>query len=155
MITKLEEIARAALDGEALATGSLLQDWLASKPALTALPPPSSDDPRIGSLAAALVEMLAERLDQSPPPWAATIGPAPEPTHLLRSALRMKHLRELCETTAPLPLRRRIFTLQPIIWKPSDRAIRQMRHFETLFRGIGTHGRTSPRLYFNNLIDNN
>jgi hypothetical protein len=83
MITKLEEIARAALDGEALATRNLLQDWLVSKPALAALPPPSSDDPKIRSLAAALAELLAERFGQAPPPWAATIGPAPEPTHLL------------------------------------------------------------------------
>ena len=58
---------------------------------------------------AALVELMAQRLGQNPPPWAAEIGSAPQPVHLLQSASRMKRLRDSCERNAPWPLRRRLF----------------------------------------------
>jgi hypothetical protein len=105
----MEDVAVAALSGDSLRTRSLMQDWLAGRPDVERLPPPVSPDPTTRSLIAALVELMAQRLGQNPPPWAVGIGPALRPTHLLRSALRMKRLRDECERSAPLPLRRRLF----------------------------------------------
>jgi hypothetical protein len=107
--TTLEDVAIAALSGDSLRTRSLMQDWLSGHPKLAILPPPISQDATTRSLIAALAELMAQRLDQTPPSWAAGIGPAPQPTHLLRSALRMNRLRDACEQSAPLPLRRRLF----------------------------------------------
>jgi hypothetical protein len=105
----IQQIARSALAGDALATRSLVQDWLASSPQLADIPRPMSDDQTELSLAAALAELLAGRLGQSPPTWTADVGPAPRPTHLLRSAITMRRLRETCEAQSPLPLRQRLF----------------------------------------------
>jgi hypothetical protein len=105
----IQRIARAALAGEALAVRSLLQDWLASSPQLSNLPGPVDADATEASLTAALVELLASRLGQSPPEWTTSIGPAPQPTHLLHSAITMRRLRKSCEAESPLPLRQRLF----------------------------------------------
>jgi hypothetical protein len=105
----LETIARSALSGDALKTRGLVQEWLSSKPVIAQQPIPTGTDPAILALSAALAELLAERLDQSPPKWSADIGPTQSPTHLLRSAANMPRLREMCEAESPLPLRRRRF----------------------------------------------
>jgi hypothetical protein len=105
----LQEIARSALSGDALATRSLVQDWLSSAPVLATVPIPKGDDQTEISLSAALAELLSARLGQPPPAWTAQIGAAPQPTHLLRSAITMRRLRETCEAESPLPLRRRNF----------------------------------------------
>jgi hypothetical protein len=111
--TTLEDVAIAALSGDSLRTRSLMQDWISGNPNLAILPLPISQDPTTRSLIAALAELMAERRGQTPPSWAADIGPAPNPTHLLRSALQMKRLRDECERSAPSPLRRRRFYAPP------------------------------------------
>ena len=109
-MTPLERIARAALSGDALGTRSLLQEWLQTEPSVTFEPAPAAGvDPTIVSLAAALGELLAGRLNQSPPAWAAAVGPAPRPVDLLQAAARMRRLRESCLAEAPPSLRRRQF----------------------------------------------
>jgi hypothetical protein len=57
--------------------------------------------------AASLVEPLALRSQQRPPSWTKEVGALPEPIYLLKAAASMKRLRELCETQAPGPLRKR------------------------------------------------
>jgi hypothetical protein len=109
MMNILESLARSALSGDALATRSLLQEWLSTSPVIADVSMPASNDATILSLSAALAELLAERLNQSPPAWSAGVGPAQSPTHLLRSASQMRRLREMCEAESPLPLRRRRF----------------------------------------------
>jgi hypothetical protein len=108
-LTPLEQIARTALSGDALATRSLLQDWLVTNPSFADAPPPSTGDEIETALSAALIELFSLRCGQTPPAWAATIGPSPRPVHLLRSAKTMRRLREICEAESPLPLRRRHF----------------------------------------------
>jgi hypothetical protein len=105
----LEDIATAALCGDGLRTRSLMQDWIAGHPDVERLPAPVSQDAWIRPLVAGLAELMEERLGQNAPPWAAAIGAAPAPTHLLRAAGHMKRLRESCEQFSPLPLRRRLF----------------------------------------------
>jgi len=107
--TTLEDVAIAALAGDGLLTRSLMPDWLGGGPDLERLGPLLSQDPTVRSLVAALAELTAQRLGQNAPSWAATVGPAPRPTHLLRSAQRMNRLRIACEESSPLPLRRRLF----------------------------------------------
>lgn len=62
------------------------------------------------SVAAGVIELMAARVQQAPPPWTATIGEAPSPVYLVRAAETMHRLRHSCETEGPEALRwRRIY----------------------------------------------
>jgi hypothetical protein len=106
MIT-IEQLAQAALNGESLRLRSLTQDLLREQPLLSAYPKPQTQDPRLLTTAAALLELLAGRLHQAPPPWTSEIGALADPVYLLKEATQMKRLRAFCETEAPEPLRKR------------------------------------------------
>src|SRR4051794_37918306 len=106
-IVPIEQVAQAALSGDALRLRSLVQDWLGEHPKLADTPAPASIDQTVLSVAAGLVELFAQRRGESPPVWAARIGAAPRPIHLVKAAQTMRRLRELCEAESPLPLRRR------------------------------------------------
>jgi len=106
MVT-IEQLAEFALNGDSLKLRSLYQDIVMAKPCLSDFPRPTTNDERLLATAASLAELLAERLGQSPPDWAQTIGPLSEPVHLVASAATMKRLRYLCETESPEPLRKR------------------------------------------------
>ena len=109
-MTALERIDWAALDGDGLRARSLTQDWLRTVPVVAEVPAPdASTDPADASLAAALGELMADRLGQPPPPWAVSIGGVAEAVYLVRAAERMPRLRAACEAESPLPLRRRQF----------------------------------------------
>jgi hypothetical protein len=108
MVT-IEQLAEAALDKESLLLRSLVQDFLRERPILSESPRPETNDPRLLAAAASLVELLALRLRQTPPPWTAEVGALPEPIYLLKAAESMRHLRALCENETPEPLRRRGF----------------------------------------------
>ena len=103
----VEAIAQAVVSGDALAARSLAQDWLAAAPRVAGEPPPSSADPRVRAVTAALAELFADRLGQLPPVWAAAIGPVDEPYFLVAAARTMTRFRRLCEEQSPPPLRRR------------------------------------------------
>jgi len=106
-MVRIEQLAQMALSGDALGLRSQVQDWLGEHPKLADSPAPVSADPTILAVAAALVELFAERRGESPPPWAAKIGAAPRPIHLVNAARTMRRLRELCEAESPPSLRRR------------------------------------------------
>jgi hypothetical protein len=72
-----------------------------------------TNDSRLLAAAASLVELLALRLRQTPPPWTKDVGALPEPVYLLKAATSMKRLRELCEAESPEPLRKRGFYAPP------------------------------------------
>lgn len=112
MVT-IEQLAEAALNGESLLLRSLTQDLLREQPSLNEYPKPVTSDLRLLAASASLVELLALRLRQAPPLWAKDVGALPEPIHLLKAAASMKRLRELCETQAPEPLRKRGFYAPP------------------------------------------
>ena len=103
----LEQLAEAALNRDNLLLRSLAQDWLRDNPRLSEVPELRVRDPRILSAAASMVELFAQRQRQDPPAWVKDVGPLSEPVFLLQSAAKMKRLRELCETQAPEPLRKR------------------------------------------------
>lgn len=102
-----EDLARAALRHDALTLRSLVQELLRECPSLAEIAPPRTDDPQVLGTAAALIELIALRTAQSPPDWTKTVGRVPTPTYLVAAAATMKHLRTLCETESPEPLRKR------------------------------------------------
>ena len=112
MVT-IEQLAEAALNGESLLLRSLTQDLLRERPSLSECPKPQTNDSRTLAAAASLVELLASRLHQAPPTWTKDVGALPEPIYLLKAAASMKRLRQLCETEAPEPLRKRGFYAPP------------------------------------------
>jgi hypothetical protein len=103
----IDELTDAALAGDGLRLRSVAQDWLRETPHFGDVPAPTSTDPERLAVAAGLVEMFAERACQTAPEWTQHILAAPRPLFLLREAMVMKRLRELCEEHSPLPLRRR------------------------------------------------
>jgi hypothetical protein len=106
-MAKIEEIAEAAIAGDALLTRSLVQDFLRENPRLADVPLPDVDDLNILATAASLLELFASRLNQRSPAWTKKVGPALEPIYLVKSARKMKRLKTLCETSSPMPLRKR------------------------------------------------
>ena len=103
----IDELAEAALAGDALRLRSLTQDWLAEQRPMSRCAAPVSSDPTVRAIAAGLVEMLAERRNETPPSWTHQIEAAPQPTYLVKAARTMRRLRTICETESPPPLRRR------------------------------------------------
>lgn len=84
-----------------------VQAWLREQPHFAAMPQPETEDLRILTVAAALVELLAQRAKQEPPAWTAAIGALPEPFFALEWAERPGFTRDLCLNEAPEPFKRR------------------------------------------------
>ena len=71
----------------------LTQDFFSQAPQIHDISRPSAEDRRILALSAALVELFAERLNQTAPQWTTMVGALDEPIFLVKSALTMKRLR--------------------------------------------------------------
>lgn len=74
---------------------------------LSALACPVDLDPTELLIAAALVELFAQRRGCEAPAWVHEIGALDEPRFLVRLGARMPHLRAQCERESPPPLRSR------------------------------------------------
>lgn len=109
----IEQLAQAALERNHLQLRSLVQDLARAKLDWSKLPRPSTNDPRLLAMSAALTELLALRNHQNPPAWTKEIGAMKEPFFLLESASTMKRLRVLCETQSPEPMRKRLLYAPP------------------------------------------
>ena len=59
------------------------------------------------AVAAAVVEMMAERAGSRPAAWTSGVPAAPERLFLVQAAEVLPRLRRLCEEEGPEPLRRR------------------------------------------------
>jgi hypothetical protein len=104
---RLEEIAIAALAGDALLARSRAQEFLATAVNFADVPIPPTTDATVLAVSAALIELFATRRGEPPPDWSRDVGPLSEPLFLLRSAARMPRLRRMCELDSPAPMRRR------------------------------------------------
>ena len=102
----IDQLADAAIRRDSLALRALAQEFVRTQPRLRNIPRPVTSDPLELALAAALLELFAERTDQPRPDWTERVGAPPQPFYLVEAATRMKRLRQLCETEAPEPLRR-------------------------------------------------
>jgi hypothetical protein len=112
-MVRIEQLAEAAINQDALSLRGLTQDLWRERPTLKDFPRPTAGDFKTLAAAAALIELFAERLHQEPPPWAQEIGRLPEPMYLVKAASTMKYLRALCELQSPEPLRKRGFYAPP------------------------------------------
>lgn len=107
MSTTAENIANAILTNDPLTARSLVQDWLRSAPVFASEPPPDTADVRARAVAAAIVELLAERAGQSAPSWTAAEGRLTSPLFLVDAAQHSPKLRARVERESPAPLRKR------------------------------------------------
>ncbi len=108
-----EEMATAALAGEALLLRSMVQDWLGQLQGSQDWSKPRTSDPKVLAVAAALAELFADRLQRDPPDWSREVGGVSEPIFLVRSAQTMRRLRTLCEKESPLPFKKRGLFVPP------------------------------------------
>ena len=107
----IQEMAEALLNRNDLRLRQLVQSWLRSKPNATEARRPTTQDQNTLVVSAALVELLALRLNQKPPTWAETVGGLEQPFFVMKLAERPGFTRDLCLREAPEPLKRRnIFT---------------------------------------------
>jgi hypothetical protein len=106
-MVSIEQLSRAAVNGEALQLRVLAQEWLEENQLISAVPAPTFHDQTLLAVAASLAELFAERAGEKFPEWTAQILPAPEPIFLLREARTMKNLRKMCQEQSPAALRRR------------------------------------------------
>lgn len=107
LTSPLQQMAEALLIRDELRLRLLVQAWLDELPCFDAVPRPQTRDRRVLTVAAALVELLAQRANQPPPPWTSTIGGLPEPFFVMRRAERPGFSRDLCLTESPSPLKQR------------------------------------------------
>ena len=70
---RIEQLAEAAINQNALLLRSLTQDLLRERPVLKSVPPPAVADPRTSAAAASLIELLAACSNQEPPAWTGTL----------------------------------------------------------------------------------
>jgi len=106
-MTTIEQIGKAALNGDAIFVRALTQDLLSLYPVLAEVPKPESSDLELLAVSAAIIELLSLRRGENPPTWTQAIGALEKPVFLLRAATKMPRLREMCQDAAPYPLRRR------------------------------------------------
>jgi hypothetical protein len=111
-MTRLEQMARAALERDSLGLREMALEFLSAFPKLEAVPEPEFTDPRLRAIAAGLVELFAVRRSQASPAWTRDVSRT-EPFFLVRAAERMPRLRALCEAESPEPLKRRGFYAPP------------------------------------------
>jgi hypothetical protein len=103
----IEQLADAAIRRDSLALRALAQEFVRTHPRLSDIARPRTTDPLELAVAAALLELFAQRMDQPQPDWTQEIGAVPQSFYLVEAATRMRRLRLLCETEAPGPFRRR------------------------------------------------
>jgi hypothetical protein len=107
----IEQIASKALQGEDRLLRGMVMALLRENPALCDITRPQTDDQQILAASASLLELFAERYNQSPPEWTKEIGPLTEPIYLVngigKESRRLVH--RMADAQSPEPLRKRGF----------------------------------------------
>lgn len=106
-MSPLEQIAAQILAKNPLEVRSLMQDYLRRGMPLRLEHAPTSDDPRVWAVAAAIAELIAARTMQQAPAWANQIGKLPIPIYLVEAASKSPKMRARVERESPEPLRKR------------------------------------------------
>lgn len=106
-MTPLEQIAVQILARNPLEVRSLMQDYLRGGMPLRLEHAPTSDDPQIRVVTAAIAELIAARTEQQAPAWANQIGKLPAPIYLVEAATKSPKMRARIEQESPEPLRKR------------------------------------------------
>lgn len=106
-MTPLEQIAAQILANNPLEVRSLTQDYLRRGAPLRLEHAPTSGDPRICAVTAALAELLAARTAQQAPAWTNHVGKLPTPIYLVEAVTKSPRMRARIEQESPEPLRKR------------------------------------------------
>lgn len=107
---ELHDLIRALLASDALTARQWVADASRCGLQWRTMPKPALESRTELSLAAGIVELLAQRSGQTAPSWTAEVPGVQEDLYLVRAAQSMPHLRRLCVEEGPEPLRkRRIF----------------------------------------------
>ena len=101
----LGDLVRALLRRDALTARQWVADAAREAMVWTDVPRPIGWTALELAVAAGVVELLASRAKQPPPPWTATVRETPVPVYLVSAAETMPRLRRLCETEGPESLR--------------------------------------------------
>ena len=103
----LRDLVDALLSRDALRARQWVADAARVKFDWTRVAEPRGLDSLGLAVAAAVVEMIAERQGARPASWTAAVPAAPHRVFLVRAAESLPRLRQLCEEEGPEPLRRR------------------------------------------------
>jgi hypothetical protein len=109
----LRDLVRALLSYDALSARVWLTEARRKQVEWSSIAAPTDATPTELALAAGLVELMAQRDGQAPPPWTASVGRSPTRIYLVRAAADMPRLRRLCEEEGPEPLKRRDLLAPP------------------------------------------
>jgi hypothetical protein len=112
----IEQIASRVLDeGEDRLLRGMVMALLDENPTLSDISRPQTEDHRILAVSASLLELFAQRSNQSPPEWTKEVGPLPEPIYLVHGIgeATRKYLRRISDAQSPEPLRKRGFVATP------------------------------------------
>lgn len=103
----LLDLVAALLERDALRSRQWIADAERARFSWSQVGRPRGLDPLGMAVAAALVELMAERHGTPPPAWTSAVPAAPRRVFLVRAAEELPRLRRLCEEEGPEPLRRR------------------------------------------------
>lgn len=106
-IISIEQLAEVLLARDAFGLRLLVQAWMRDAPQFATIPQPQTDDPRVLTVAAALVELFALRNHEKSPAWTSAVGPLADPFFVMRRAERPGFTRDLCLSESPEPFKRR------------------------------------------------
>lgn len=109
----VRELVRSILDGDLLTARQWVSDAQRENLVWSTVSKPSDMSPKELTVAAAIVEMLADRSGDQPPSWTSTIGAATEPLVLDPGLETMPRSLARAKADAPGPLRRRNLVALP------------------------------------------
>jgi hypothetical protein len=109
----LRDLIEALVRRDALAARQWVADATRAGWDWTAVAEPRGLDQLGLAVAAAVVEMMAERQQGRAPSWTTAVPPAPQRVFLVQAAESLTRLRRLCEEEGPEPLRRRRILAPP------------------------------------------
>lgn len=104
---KLSELVHAVTSGNLLVARQWVADAHHVGVRWDEVEPPAGLDDRAMSVAAALVELLAERAGVNPPNWTSAVAGLGEPMYLDPNIETMPRTLEFAKQHAPTPLRKR------------------------------------------------
>lgn len=109
----LRDLVKALLSYDAIAARQWIADARRARFAWSRVEEPAGLSHVERAVAAAVVELQANRSGEPPPAWTADIGALSTPLLLVRAASEMPRLRRTCERDGPEPLRRRNLLAPP------------------------------------------
>jgi len=109
----VRELVRAILDGDLLTARQWVSDARRQHVVWNVIPQPDDVSAKELTVAAALLELLADRSGDQPPSWTSTIGAAQELVILDPGLEKMPRSFARAKVDAPAPLRRRNLVALP------------------------------------------